>query len=85
VVITQPGASTPQDEAGSFAQPGERAIEGAVMRTLQERGCRVSVDNVRHEVRRALERFDNVRIRQFIAIFVTRDVCRTLLERRDDA
>jgi len=53
------------------------------MLVLQARGYHVSADKVRHEVRRALARFDDVRIRQFVSIFVTRDVCRVLFERRD--
>jgi hypothetical protein len=84
-MITQPAVSTSPEGVEHTETSERRAIERAVMHKLQECGCNVSPEKVRHEVRRALGAFRDARIRQYISIFVVRDVCCVLLEHHDDA
>jgi len=84
-VITQPAPSTSPDENEGVESPERRAIERAVMHRLQESGCNVPPERVRHEIRKALVTFRDVRIRQYVSIFVVRDVCLMLLEHHDNA
>jgi hypothetical protein len=82
-MVTQSAASTGAENAERVEHPEQQAIERAVMHRLNGCGCDVRPDCVRDEVRRALERFRDARIRQYVSIFVTRDVCRALLEGRE--
>jgi hypothetical protein len=80
MVITQP--NIPTDAQALHAEvehPEQLRIERAVTSRLQECGYDVPPEAVRDEVSRALDRFRDVRVRQFVSILVTRDVCAVLL------
>src|SRR3954453_8500703 len=84
-VITEP--KTPADARTSPSEiehPEQHRIERAVTTRLRERGCDVPPEAIRDEVYRALERFRDVRVRQFVSILATRDVCAALLAGLED-
>jgi hypothetical protein len=79
MVITE--AKIPTDAPtlpAAVEDPEQLRIERAVTSRLQECGSDVPPEAVRDEVCRALERFRDVRVRQFVSILVTRDVCAAL-------
>ena len=84
-MVTQPGASTGTENGERVEHPEQETIERVVMHRLRDCGCDARPDSVRDEVHRALDRFRDARIRQYISIFVTRDVCRALLEGREQS
>ena len=84
MVITQPRVPTDaQASPSNIEHPEQHKIERAVTSRLQECGCEVPPETVREEVCLALERFRDVRVRQYVSIFATRDVCAALLGGRD--
>ena len=83
MVITQPKVPSDAHTRAGSEHPEQHKIERAVTSHLQERGCDVPPETVRDEVRRALDRFRDVRVRQYVSIFAAKDACAALLDGRD--
>lgn len=90
-MITQPkvssdadtGVGIEADNGVGVEYPEQQKIELAVTSRLRECGCEIPPETVHAEVRRALERFRDVRVRQYVSIFAARDACAAVLDGPD--
>jgi hypothetical protein len=79
-VITEPTRTDGDTGTNDDTWQDRPQVEQAVLHRLRERGLAVSVGEVRREIDRSLARFRDVRVHQYVPIFVIREAC-ALLER----